>query len=373
MRCLKPHALGMVLILLGFAGCQSGGSGSQWNWWSGTPKTESPENSSLAGSPYDGVKLPSQVASPEALSKGKSKTTSGAQSLAVGTPPGTPSDDPYAVADIRPKSYPSTSYPSTATNLSQGKIAAGFDKSPQVTNPNYRAPSTGPVAQASGAPTQRGPYGGGLRTSAPARNYPNTSATAVTPADFGKKANATLGGSFPTAGPANTQIGPRYASLPRANPGARYDAPNGPARSYPTTNYPTTSAPANAPARSYPTTNYPTTSAPANAPAQVASSYPVVGAATTASAVQAISPAAQVPGGQHVATPAYPSTVNAVPANRAPIDPFRPGSTSTYVLDRPAVGTPGPPTGKLAVPPVQAPYNPPAIGTRYGSGPSGPQ
>ncbi len=354
MRCLKPHALGMVLILLGFGGCQSGGSGSQWNWWSGTPKNESPENSSLAGSPYDGVKLPSQVASPEAVTKGKSKTVSGAQSLAVGTPPGTPSDDPYAVTENRPKSYPSTSYPSTATNLSQGKLAAGFDKSPQVTNPNYRAPTTAPVAQVSGAPTQRGPYGGGVRTPAPARNYPSTSATAVTPTDFGKRANAPLGGSLPTAGPANTQIGPRYASLPRANTGARYDAPKGPARSYPTTNYPTTRA-------------------PANAPAQVASSYPVVSAATTASAVQAINPAAQVPGGRHVATPAYPSTVNTVPANRAPVDPFRPGSTSTYVLDRPAVGTPGPPAGKLTVPESQAPYNPPAIGTRYGSGPSGPQ
>ncbi len=343
MRCFKPQAIGMVLILVGLGGCQSGGGMPRWDWWRSSQKETPAPNSALAGSPYDGVKLPSQKATPEVLSDGKDKSFFGAKSSVAKTPPGTPAKNPYAVADLRPKSqsatsYPSTSYPSTTTKLVESTPASGnFRSSPEKTAQN-------PAAQI-------GPYGGNSNPG-PTTRYPSTSAVAVRPENLGQPAGTSLGGpANPAAGPVNRPIGDRYASLPAAANGPRYDAPSGAVR------YPVTSA---AP-------TYQATTA-------VPPAYPVVGVAAPS---PGISPP-QASAGQRYGLPTYPSTTNppvvapvtnlnppASQKSAAPAAPFRPGSTSTYV---PEVGT------AASTPPVnpavpQAPYNPPArvgVGSRYG-------
>ena len=354
MRCFKPQAIGMVLVIVGLGGCQSGGGMSRWDWWSSSQKETPAPNSALAGSPYDGVKLPSQKTTPEALSDSKDKSFSSAKSSLAKTPPGTPAKDPYAVADLSPKSepdtaYPSTAYPSTTTKIAKSKPAIGnVGSSPQKSAQNPA--------------TQIGPYGGNSNLG-PAAQYPSTSAVAVRPENLRQPAGASLGGPVnAVTGPANRPLGDRYASLPAPANRTRYDAPSAAAR------YPATS-----PAPTYQATTVQATTIQATTATRPATAYPVVGVAAPSPGIRP----PQASTGQRYAVPSYPSITN--PPAVAPVTnlnppvpqksasstaPFRPGSTSTFV---PEVGT------AASTPPVnrtvpQSPYNPPAaVGSRYGA------
>jgi hypothetical protein len=380
MHCFKTHTLGLMLLLVGLGGCQSGGGNARWDWWRGTQKSDPPPNSALAGSPYDGVELPSTLAAPKSLTKSKTKTESPARSSLTGVPPGTPTSDPYASTASATKPYPATSYPSTAypstaypstaypstaypstaypsqpANLAQQRPAAGPGNSlPALKNPY---PSSSP-ASLSGTPGAVTPYGSPASGAAavPPR-YPSTTAAVGSQPPFGRPPNSNVVAGTPTASTRNGPLGPRYATLPNWPSGTHFDARS-----------------ANPPQKT-----------PLAPPvATLSPVYPVVGATAT-TGVPATGRPAQPPLGNSYPVPRYRSPTGPVPPTQTPSAsyplaapesaataiPFRPGSTSTYAPDSKPTGAAFPASPSANFPATNTPYNPPAVSTRYGEAASG--
>jgi hypothetical protein len=367
------QTLACTALLLAISGCQSGAGSSSWKWWGGAQKAQSVSSSELAGSPYDGVALPSAQVQPPKVPEGKSAAK---KSLAT-IPPGTSTPDAYvSTIEQSTKSasptYPSTPYPSTpysntlTQNAGRNEVpgsaapnaatpspakprypATGFAAgSPQPTYPTTSVDSTpdpSPVNSRPLAQDGRGPSSGTYGFNAPTTGNtgPNPEAAGTGPrysSNVGAFAAGTpsagpsvvppANAQFPTAStsPPSNPLGPRYATLPGERGGSRYDA-------RPASPLAGTMPPASPSAPSSPSTN------------------PGVRANVR-------SPSA----GNNQAG-RYPQSV--VPRNPAAgsieqvdFTPFRPGSTSRYV-----------PNGTKVAPTVpgdrnnyqsDTPYNPPA-------------
>lgn len=368
MHCSKTHTLGLILLLVGLGGCQSSGGNARWDWWRGSQKSDPPSNSALAGSPYDGVELPSTLTDPKNLTKAKTKTP--ARSSLTGVPPGTPANDPYASTASTTKPYPATSYPSTAypstpypsqpANLAQQRPATSPNKSLSVPRNSYpSSPPTSLSGAPGGAPRQT-PYGrpASQATAVPPR-YPSTTATAGSQPSFGSSPNSNVFDAAPnrstqTASTRNGPLGPRYATLPNQPSGTRFDARS-----------------ANPPQKT-----------PLAPPVTAVSPrYPVVGATATSGA--ATGRPLQPPVGNAYPVPRYRAPAGPVPPTQTPSAshplaapesaaiPFRPGSTSTYAPDSKPTGASLPASPSANFPGTNAPYNPPALGSRYGEAASG--
>lgn len=379
----RKQILALTIFLVGISGCQSGGS-SSWKWW-GAQKDQAVSPSELAGSPYDGVKLPSTQVTPPDVSGGKASPQQ--KSLAT-VPPGTPTPNAYSVSGVPPASsggkpsYPSTSYPSTPythprpstpgnpVGTVSAQVPSSNDRgtSPVATprypvtgyaagNPQPRYPSTGfdasPVASQPSAPAPSsavpasGTYGATTQTSGQTGQTGfNTGASSMGPRYTASTGNSftpnqsstpqavlpPTSGVFPGSTPAATSpsgIGPRYANLPSTPSGARYDAqPTAPA---------------------------------VDTPVQVA---PI---ASPASGTVAGTPA--LTGRDQVNAPAQnrysatanvtPTTPGSAPTRQVDFTPFQPGSTGRYVPASDPVGVSSSPPSENSFQPG-IPYNPPA-------------
>ena len=375
----RKQILALTIFLVGISGCQSGGS-SSWKWW-GAQKDQAVSPSELAGSPYDGVKLPSTQVTPPDVSGGKAAPQK--KSLAT-VPPGTPTPNAYEVSAVPPvssggkPSYPSTSYPSTPythprpntpgspVGTVSAQVPSSNDRgtSPVATprypvtgyaagNPQPRYPSTGfdatPVAgqpsapAPSGAVLASGTYGATPQTSGQTGFNAGASSmgprySATTENSFGSNQSPTpqavvppASGVFPGSTPASppSGIGPRYANLPSTPSGVRYDAqPTAPA---------------------------------VDTPLQVAPiASPVSGAVAATPAMTGrdqVNPPAQ--NRYSTAASVTPTTPGSAPTRQVDFTPFQPGSTGRYV---PASDPVGVPTGSSSENSYQPgiPYNPPA-------------
>ena len=375
--------LALTIFLVGISGCQSGGS-SSWKWW-GAQKDQAVSPSELAGSPYDGVKLPSTQVTPPDVSGG----TVAPQKKSLATvPPGTPTPNAYSVAGGNvaggsPASagskptYPSTSYPSTpythprpnTASNPVGTVSAQVPPvndrgtSPAPTKPRYpvtgyaagnpqpRYPSTGfdaspVVGQPSSPPPSNpvlasGTYGGSAPAAAQAGFNPGTpsmgprysantgNSFAPTPQAVAPSTSGTFPGSTPAASP--SEIGPRYATLPSSPSGSRYDA------------QPATPALNTSPAEVVPT-------------ASPVSRNVAVNPVTGQSQVDSASAAQNRYTSAANETPTAPGSG---PTRQVDFTPFQPGSTGRYV---PASNPAGVPSSSPTASSFQpgSPYNPPA-------------
>ena len=261
------QTLACTALLLAISGCQSGAGSSSWKWWGGAQKAQSVSSSELAGSPYDGVALPSAQVQPPKVPEGKPAAK---KSLAK-IPPGTPTPDAYvSTIEQSTKSalptYPSTSYPSTPYSNTRtqnaGRNEVPGSAAPNVAKPRY--PATGfaagspqptyPTTSVGSAPDESPPAnsrplaqdGRGPSSGTYGFNAPTTGNTGPNPkaAGTGPRYSSNVGAfaaGTPSAGPsvvppANTQfptastsrpsnpLGPRYATLPGQRGGSRYDA-----------------------------------------------------------------------------------------------------------------------------------------------------
>ncbi|MEC7500881.1 MAG: hypothetical protein VX970_04050 [Planctomycetota bacterium] len=379
----RKQILALTIFLVGISGCQSGGS-SSWKWW-GAQKDQAVSPSELAGSPYDGVKLPSTQVTPPDVSGGK--VTPQKKSLAT-VPPGTPTPNAYSVAGGSvaggsPASaggkptYPSTSYPSTpythprpntasnpvGTVSAQVPSANERGASPVATTPRYpvtgytagnpqpRYPSTGfdasPVVGQPSAPPPSNPVLASSTSTygATSQNSAQTGFNTGAPS-MGPRYSANTGNSFaptsqavapPTSGvfPGNASvgspsgIGPRYANLPSSPSGSRYDA-------------------------------QPATSAVNTSPAQV---VPIASPVSRNVAANPVAGQNQV---DSAAQNRYPSVANGTPTatgsgptRQVDFTPFQPGSTGRYVPGSDPAGVPSSSPTESSFQPG-SPYNPPA-------------
>ncbi|MDG2408587.1 MAG: hypothetical protein P8M53_06240 [Pirellulales bacterium] len=359
------QTLAYITLLLVMSGCQSGAGSSSWKWW-GAQKDQSVSPSELAGSPYDGVALPSAQVEPPKVTNGQ--TAPKKKTLAT-IPPGTPTPDAYSVTGAPKKksgtpTYPSTAYPSTPYTNPQSTAAGGVANAPvpsaptpgtvgpenpryPVTefaagNPQPRYPNTGysatPVAPPNNAPP-RVQAGQGLA----AENYgdkptatgnpgfsPDGSAMGPRYSFNSSNGNTFTGGTPPTpqtvvppvntkfpgnsSSPTQNTIGPRYATLPKNPVASRYDA------------------------RPAPPTNVPYDSA-----------NPGFGGQEIVH-----QPAGRYPQAQAI----LPTTHDSAGSRQVDFTPYQPGSTGRYEPESTAV-TPPPTVGGNTYQPG-TPYNPPA-------------
>ena len=365
------QTLACIALLLAISGCQSGAGSSSSKWWGGAQKAQSVSSSELAGSPYDGVALPSAQVQPPNVSEGKPAAK---KSLAT-LPPGTPTPDAYVLTNGQSTksaspTYPSTPYPSTpyTNTLTQnaGRNEVPGSAAPNAVTPNVvkpspikpRYPATGfaagspqptypttsvgsapdpspvnsrPLAQAGGGPSS-GPSGFNAPTTggsgpnpSPAGTGPRYSSNVGSFADgtrsTGQRVVPPANTHFPTAStsPPPNPVEDRYATLPGDRGGSRYDA-------RPASPLAGTLPPTSPSAPSYPTTN----------------------------------PAPRAGNNQAVRYPqsAVPSNTAAGSIQQVDFTPFRPGSTSRYVSG----GTNVAPTVPVRGNNYQSviPYNPPA-------------
>ena len=375
----RKRILALTIFLVGISGCQSGGS-SSWKWW-GAQKDQAVSPSELAGSPYDGVKLPSTQVTPPDVSGGKMEPQQ--KSLAT-VPPGTPTPNAYNVSAVRPASsggkptYPSTPYPNTpythprpntpdnpqgtasaqvpstidqgtpppatprypvtgyaASNPQPRYPSTGFDASPVADQPSAPAPSSavlasgtyGATPQASGQTGfNAGASSTGPRYSATTKNS-FTSNQSSNPRAVVPPTSEVFAGSTPAMSPSG--IGPRYANLSSTPNGARYDTqPTAPA-----VGTPVQVAPIASPV-SQTVAGTPAMTDRDQVNATTQNRYPAAASVT-------------------------PTTPGSAPTRQVDFTPFQPGSTGRYV---PASGT----DGAASSPPNEnsfqraVPYNPPA-------------
>ena len=265
------QTLACTALLLAISGCQSGAGSSSWKWWGGAQKAQSVSSSELAGSPYDGVALPSAQVQPPKVPEGKPAAK---KSLAT-IPPGTPTPDAYvstngqATKNASP-TYPSTSYPSTphSNTLAQNGGRNGVPSSaapnaatPSPAKPRYpvtgfaagspqptypttsvgSAPDPSPANSQPLAQAGRGPSSGTYGFNAPTTGNtgPNPKAAGTGPRyssnvgsfaagapSTGQRVVPPENANFSTAStsPSQSPLGPRYATLPGERGGSRYDA-----------------------------------------------------------------------------------------------------------------------------------------------------
>ena len=378
----QKYILVVTTIFLGVSGCQSGGS-SSWKWW-GAQNNQAVSPSELAGSPYDGVTLPSTQVAPPEVSEGEE--ASQRESLAT-VPPGTPTPNPYSVSGGPSASpsgkptYPSTAYPNApythsrpknsggpvgvasaqAPTLAQGGSPAPTEPRYPVTgfpggNPQPRYPSTGfdanPVASQLSPPAVANPILASSTYGTKSKTPPQTAQTGFNPGASSMGPRYSTSSPDPNSAPnpvaqpvadptnntfpSNTAtmspraIGPRYARLPGTSSGSRYDA-----------------QPASPQVNATPVQVAPTASPLAQ---------PVPG--NTAMPKQNYSPPNRYP--------SVPSVVDAspdtLPTRQVDFTPFQPGSTGRYVPSPDPVVTPPTSTGPSGANNFQpgTPYNPPA-------------
>ena len=383
----RKQILALTIFLIGISGCQSGGS-SSWKWW-GAQKDQAVSPSELAGSPYDGVKLPSAQVTPPDVSGGNAAPQK--KSLAT-LPPGTPTPNAYRLSGGPPTStggkpsYPSTPYPSTPYTHPRpntpgnpaGIVSAQVPPtnepgtSPAPTKPRYpvtgyaagnpqpRYPSTGfgtsPVA---GQPSSPSPSNPAIASGTYGGTPPVTAQTGFNSGapPMGPRYSATTGNSFATSPPPNptpqsvapptsevfprstttaspNAIGPRYANLTGSPSGSRYDA-----------------QPAASPVASAP-------SAP-SAPVQVAPMASPVSRAVAGNPEMTGQVSAAAQNRYSSAATVAPTAVGSTPTRQVDFTPFQPGSTGRYVpASDPAVVPSSSPSGNDFQP--VTPYNPPA-------------
>ena len=170
-------------------------------------------SSELAGSPYDGVALPSAQVQPPKVPEGKPAAK---KSLAK-IPPGTPTPDAYvSTIEQSTKSalptYPSTSYPSTPYSNTRTQNA-GRNEVPGSAAPNVAKPRYPATGFAAGSPQPTYPttsVGSAPDESPPANSRPLAQ-------DGRGPSSGTYGFNAPTTGntgpnPKAAGTGPRYSS-----------------------------------------------------------------------------------------------------------------------------------------------------------------
>ncbi len=355
----------LLLAVSAVSGCQSGAGSSSWKWW-GAQKDQSVSPSELAGSPYDGVALPSAQIEPPKITNGQSAPKK--KTLAT-IPPGTPTPDAYSVTGVPKKksgtpTYPSTPYPNTPYTNPQPTAAGGVANAPVRSAPNPGTPGPAkpryPVTEfAAGNPQPRYPSTGyGATPVAPPNNAPPRAQTSqgLAAESYGDKPAATgnpgfnpggsamgpryssnssvgntfTGGTPPTpqtvvppvnttfpgnsSSPTQNAIGPRYATLPKNPVASRYDA------------------------RPAPPTNVP-----------YAGANPGFGGQEIVH-----QPAGRYPQAQAI----LPTTHDSAGSRQVDFTPYQPGSTGRYEPESTAV-TPPPTVGGNTYQPG-TPYNPPA-------------
>ena len=376
----KKNTLIWATLLLAISGCQSGAGSTSWKWW-GAQKDQSVSPSELAGSPYDGVKLPStQVEIPKVTG---TQPETKKKSLAT-IPPGTATSNPYAVTDTQSTTkqsatnqavkngaptYPSTPYPRTPYANPRASTAEGIARAPVSNAPNQTAsagpkksrypttdlatgspqsryPNTGfgsappsspsqPLAQAPQAPTTGGygvnaavagnkgfnaaPPGMGSRYSSNENSFPGPTANAAKNVVPPTSLNSVNGPGVASQNP----IGPRYATVPSGPDSSRYDVKPSP-------------VPAAA------------TQPPAHASPSYATASVGVGGQKIANQQAGRYPQAIVP-----------TTSGSSVTQQVDFTPFKPGSTRRYEPDAGNSATTTP-VGANNYQQPGVPYNPPA-------------
>ena len=365
------QTLACITLLLVMSGCQSGAGSSSWKWW-GAQKDQSVSPSELAGSPYDGVALPSAQVEPPKVTNGQ--TAPKKKTLAT-IPPGTPTPDAYSITGAPKKksgtpTYPSTPYPSTPYRNPQPTAVGGVANAPvpgapnpgtagpvnprypvtefAAANPQPRYPSTGygatPVAPPNNAPPNNAPPRAQTSQDLAAESYgdkpaatgnpgfnPGGSAMGPRYSSSSSNGNTFTGGTPPTpqtvvppvntnfpgnsSSPAQNTIGPRYATLPKNSVASRYDA------------------------RPAPPTNVP-----------YAGANPGLGSQEIVH-----QPAGRYPQAQAI----LPTTQDSAGSRQVDFTPYQPGSTGRYEPESTAVAPP--PTVGGNTYQSGTPYNPPAI------------
>jgi len=318
----------------------------------------------LAGSPYDGVQLPSTQVEPPSVQEGKPQT-----SLAT-LPPGTPTVDAYTSTASQPTGnaatsypstpypstpYPKTSYPSTAPPSGTASFNAGSGAVPQSAlsgGPPSKSPrndqatpfGSNPVANP-GLQTENVPAAGSYSLNPPSTNRGATPLAGVGGNPLaannvaGPRYNSNVGTATPpsstnyptTASPRQNPVGPRYATLPSGGGGPRYDARPAPSVASPVPSTPGAPSP---PSYAVVGTTATTDIAKPNPQAKEISRYPQAPVQGTAAG--------------------FPATES----RNVPSTPFQPGSTSRYVPKAPDAPSPVSTPGKNYR--FETPYNPPA-------------
>ena len=351
-----------LALLLAMSGCQSGAGSGSWKWWGGAQKPQPAPQSALAGSPYDGVELPSVQVEPPSVEGAKPEKK---QSLAT-LPPGTPTPDAYVstttqAAHNASATTPSRPYPSTsASNSTYPSTPYPSTSASNSTYPSTPYPQ-GPAVTAEGSPTSPSKVAG-LNPNAQQPSYPSTSfgpevassgTKGISSMDTyplnqpGKQVASTSLTKFDSTPPSNS-LGPRYNTSVGSFSESPSPATNRvvpPQSAGPATVAPASQSPLGPRYASLPDNNGPRFDArpapPAVGGTNVSRPQPPNGGSTPPRYPQSRAPST---------APAYPATT----PTQTPTNPFQPGSTTRYVPEPP----PAVSVGQSPSQP-QAPYNPP--------------
>ncbi|MDG2208174.1 MAG: hypothetical protein P8K78_09750, partial [Pirellulales bacterium] len=222
MHTVVKKILPCLALLLVASGCQSGAGSGSWKWWGGAQNVKPDSQSALAGTPYDGVELPSQQVQPPRVETGEPAPKKTLATL----PPGTPTSKAYAstatpaahnVSPDNPASrYPSTPYPATAypsTPYPNEPNAAGQTAVADATRPGpTRVAGVPPQRQQPTYPTTS--FGPGVPPSAVAPRSEPPATVGTYPFGPGSQQNVSTPRAEPTATPPSvtSPLGPRYNS-----------------------------------------------------------------------------------------------------------------------------------------------------------------